>query len=274
MIPDLVTSLFTSISPHLRSLGYLDEALAMQRRYRRRQNAWRSHLENTRRFVLSAAEQCRNRSTVVILGSGLLLDVPLEELSASFEQVVLQDVVCLPAVRKRIKRCRNVRFVERDVTCISEGLYRNRQQGICRLPEVSLLPDDCSDAGLIVSLNILSQLWVVPRSYAARNLRGLGAHEIDDWCCRIVEAHHDWLRSRPCDVCLVADREYLVRDRTGRIVNRGSSVYGLDLPWPDEEWTWSIMPLGKESSHSAKELIVGAWHFPGTAGSAGRENAS
>jgi hypothetical protein len=59
----------------------------------------------------------------------------------------------------------------------------------------------------------------------------------------------------------VADFESVKRDQSGNIINRASTVYGLDLPTPDEQWTWNIAPLGKENPHMSKELIVGAWHF-------------
>jgi hypothetical protein len=260
MLSDLITSLTTPVSPALRGLGYLDEALDMRRRAKRNRQAWQPHLDRTRRFVLSSAEQCRDRGRAVILGSGLLLDVPLAELSALFGEVVLKDVVCLPEIRKQIATYTNVRFVEHDVTGVAERLYRNRQQGNHQLPEISP-PTGDDDAGLLVSLNILSQLWVVPRAFAARNLRGIADDRIDDWCRQLVEAHYTWLRSRPGDVCLVADYAFIKRDRQERIISRDSTVYGLEMPAPDASWTWNIVPRRKDARATSKELLTGAWHL-------------
>jgi hypothetical protein len=260
MLSDLITSLTTPVSPALRGLGYLDEALDMRRRAKRSRQAWQPHLDRTRRFVLSSAEQCRDHGRAVILGSGLLLDVPLAELSALFGEVVLKDVVCFPGIQKQIATYKNVRFVEHDVTGIAERLYRNRQQGIHQLPEVSP-PTRDDDAGLIVSLNILSQLWVVPRAFAARTFPGIADDRIDDWCRQIVESHYTWLRSRHGEVCLVADYEFIKRDRQERIISRDSTVYGLEMPAPDASWTWDIAPHGKDLRSTSKELLVGAWHL-------------
>lgn len=260
MLIDLITTLTASCSPHIRALGYLDEAIAMRRRYRRCRDAWQPHLENSRRFVLSAAEKCASRSKVVVLGSGLLLDVPLAELSALFSKVILKDVVCLPEVRKQLRTYENVSFSEQDVTGVAEQLYRSRRNVLYRLPDV-MPPADDQDAGLIVSLNILSQLWVVPRTCAARNLRGMAEDVIDDWCRQIVESHYLWLRSRSCDVCLVADHAFTKRDHSGAIFSRDSTIYGLKLPEPDASWTWNIVPQEKRSASLSKELIVGAWHL-------------
>ncbi len=260
MFFELFSYLTTSCPPHVRHMDYLSEAIAMRGRYRRNRAAWQSHLDNSRHIVLSAAERCRNRSTVVILGAGLLLDVPLAELSSLFREVVLVDIVFLPEARRRTASCGNVRLVQHDVTCMAKTLYDAIRLGSRHLPEAApLVPELNESTGLVVSLNILSQLWVIPRAYALRKLPGLDPELIDDWCRQIVKSHYDYLVSLPCDVCLVADHEFVMRDREGRIVSRDSTIAGLSLPAPDVSWTWDILPKGDER-HCSKELIVGAWH--------------
>jgi len=262
LFSDLIASYTTAIAPAHRALGYLDEALDMRRRARINRTAWQSHLDNTRRFVLSAAEQCRDRGKAVILGSGLLLDVPLAGLSALFKDVVLKDVVCFPEIRKQISRYRNARFVEHDVTGLAERLYDLRQKDFQHLPEPQRArTDEDHDAGLVVSLNILSQLWVVPRTYAANQRPGLPHDRLEDWCRQIVEAHYASLASLSCDVCLVADHAFIKRDGSGSVISRASTIYGLVLPIPDASWTWNIVPAGNDGRSSSKELNVGAWHM-------------
>lgn len=234
----------------------------MRGRYRRNRTAWQPHLDNTQRFVLAVAEKSRDRNKVIVFGSGLLLDVPLAELSAMFREVVLMDIVCLPEIRRQIKGYKNVSFVEHDVTDIAEGLYANRQQGIPELPKVlpaSVGPD--IDADLVISLNILSQLWVIPRTYASTQRPAIPHDQVEDWCRQIVEFHYTSLRFLSCDVCLVADHEFVKRDHAGSIISRASTLYDLALPEPDESWTWNIVPAGKDGRSSSKELIVGAWHM-------------
>lgn len=261
MLSDLIASFTTAISPVHRSLGYLDEMLDMHRRSRVNRQAWQPHLDRTRAFVLSAAARCAKRGRAVILGSGLLLDVPLPELSGMFKEVVLQDVACLPEVRKELRRYRNVSFVEHDVTGLSEKLLQMKQQGGPDLPNVTP-PALTGGPDLVVSLNLLSQLWVVPRAFIGQHVRRLDSGRVDEWCAEITEAHYAWLRSLACAVCLVGDFEEVKRDSSGGVISRASTVYGLDLPKPQETWTWSIAPLGRENRHASKELIVGAWFFP------------
>ncbi len=100
MLLDLFTYITTPCSSFIRRMGYLNEAIEMRGRSRYNTAAWQPHLDNTCRFILSSAEKCRNRNKAVILGSGLLLDVPLAELHRCSTEVILLDVVCLPDDRK------------------------------------------------------------------------------------------------------------------------------------------------------------------------------
>lgn len=262
MLSELFTYLTTSCPQYVRHMDYLDEAIAMRQRYRRNRFSWQPHLERTRQFVLSTVEKSQNRGKAVILGSGLLLDVPLAELATMFREVVLLDIVILPEVRKMIKGYSNVKFVQYDVTNMSEKLYNNIRQGIRVLPEAAPRFSEIDEnTGLVVSLNLLSQLWVIPRAYALKKLPRIDEEQVDNWCRQIVESHYASLLSMPCTVCLIADYEFIKRDREGRIVSQGSTISGLALPGPDAGWTWNIVPMGKDRQYLSKELNVGAWHL-------------
>lgn len=262
MMLELFTYITTRCSLHVRRMGYLYEAIGLSCRYKRHSDSWLHHLEKTRQFVLSAAGKSQERGKVVILGSGLLLDVPIETLSSMFREVVLIDIVCLPEVYRRIKGYNNVRFIQQDVTNIAESLYQNVQHGRRELPSANpvVLPKIDNGTGLVISLNILSQLTVVPRKYALKKLKGIPMEHINAWCRQITEAHYDFIMSLPYNVCLIADYRYTRRDRNGRITAQGSTISGISLPVPDDSWTWNIAPLGEESRHYSKELDVGAWH--------------
>jgi len=260
MFYELYTYLTTPCPHYIRHMDYLYEAIALKSRYRRNRTAWQPHLEKTRRAILSAAQESRNRNKVVLLGSGLLLDVPLEELSAMFHEVVLLDIVFLPEVCKRVKRYNNVKLVQHDVTNMARKLYENIQSGHPELPNAAPgVPDIDENTGLVVSLNILSQLWVIPRAYALKKLRNLDEEDVDDWCKQTTGSHYTFLQSLTCPVCLIADHEFVKRDREGRIVSQGSTVAGLALPEPETSWTWNIVPLGEKDRFVSKELKVGVW---------------
>jgi hypothetical protein len=243
-------------------MRYLHEAIATCARYHRNRRAWRPHLDNTRAFVLAAADRCEGKGSVAVYGAGLLHDVPLQELASLFRQVYLLDLVFLRETRAMARRYGNVVLVRHDATNAAEALHRNARQGIGGLPESSPAPPECvRRADLVVSLNLLSQLWVMPRAYALRNAGTLDEEQLDAWCSRIVAAHLALLRSLDHRVCLVADHTRVRRDGSGAVVDTGSTVYGLPLPGPDAVWTWNLAPRGESDRFTSTELNVGAWNL-------------
>lgn len=247
-------------------MGYLYEAIALRGRYRRCAAAWAAHLENSRAAVLAAAHACREREAAVILGSGLLLDVPLEELSAAFKQVILVDIVHLAEARRRARRFANVRLAHGDLSTIAARLFEQRNKGGQALPE-PVTPDLAFAPGpsLVVSLNILSQLPVIPGRFVHRHLPSVGDEALQAWSGRIVERHRAGLAALGCQVCLIADYAYVRHDRDGSR-QTGSTLFGLALPDPQSSWRWSMAPRGELSRRHAEERAVGVWSM----GPAGR----
>ncbi len=262
MLYELYTYLTTPCPEYVRHMDYLYEAIAMRGRHDRNRAAWQPHLEQTRKTILAAAEKSRIRNKVVILGSGPLLDVPLDELAAVFREVVLLDIIFLPEVYKRVKPYHNVRLLQHDVTNMAKKLYENIRSGNPELPvAVPAVPEIGRETSLVVSLNILSQLWVIPRAYALKKLRGLEEEIVDDWCDQITRSHHAFLQQLTCPVCLIGDHEFVKRDKEGKIVTQGSTVTGLALPEPETSWTWNIVPLEEKDRFFSKELTVGVWQL-------------
>jgi hypothetical protein len=263
MLAEIFTYLTTPCPRYVRRMGYLYEAIAMRERHRRHRADWRPHIANTRRCVLSMAGKCRNRDRIVVLGAGLLLDVPLNELASIFREVVLVDIVFLAQARRRINSYGNVKLLQRDVTGIAEPLFQNIQHGRQTLPSdnTPIYPAFDADTGLVVSLNILSQLCVIPGRYALKHMPSLDEKHLSDWCRRIMASHYATIASLPCDVCLITDQGFANYNRQGQIVEIGSTIPGLTLPEPDDSWTWKIAPVGEVSRYHSKELHVGAWYI-------------
>jgi hypothetical protein len=109
-------------------------------------------------------------------------------------------------------------------------------------------------------LNILSQVWVIPRVYVLSEYSGIDRDRLEEWCSEISTAHDRMLRQVSCPVCLVADYAFVQRNKTGTACNRGSTIGSLSLQDPDESWTWLIDPGEKNRQDAvSKELLVGAW---------------
>lgn len=264
MLSELITYLSTPCERYVRSMGYLSEAIALRSRYRRCSEEWQTHLDNSRRTILEATASCRNHAAVVILGAGPLLDVPLKELAAAFQEVVLVDIVHLTSVRRSVRRFANVRLIQYDVSTVAQHLFRNNLQEGKTLPEPIPADDLFSGyASLVVSLNILSQLPVLPRAYARAQMPGLAEQQLDAWCRRIIAAHFKTLGTLNCDVCLITDQRFRKLNRQGALIEQGTTLSGFELPEPNAGWTWCIAPLGELSRAYVRELSVGAWFWRG-----------
>lgn len=258
MIREIITFMSTPCQHHVRHMGYLYETIAMRERYRRNRSSWQHHIEKSRESLISAAEKARKRNRIIILGSGILLDVPMTELAGMFKEVILADIVHLPEIRKRVKRFPNARLMEHDASGISERLYHNIKQDLNDLPNpLPGLP--VHEADLVVSLNMLSQLPVVPHLFVMKNMPAIQEEDSNEWCRLIIESHVAWLKSLPCATCLISDHAFSRRDRNGEIRETGSTLYGFQLPEPEKSWTWNLAPQGEESGGMSKELHVGSW---------------
>ena len=122
MLSEWLKHLILPCPAPLRDMGYAKELIAIEARHRRCHDAWAPHLEHCKKVILDAAQDIPHEKAVV-LGSGLLLDIPLQELSETFSDVVLVDIFHMPAVRKRIRDRTNVRLETADISGLANATW-------------------------------------------------------------------------------------------------------------------------------------------------------
>ncbi|MDR1865390.1 MAG: class I SAM-dependent methyltransferase [Bacteroidales bacterium] len=153
-----------------RRMGYYGDQSGILRRYRRERQGWDEHLQHTRRFITAAAQNKRRQSAIV-LGSGWLLDVPLQELSGMFDRVTLTDVRHPRTVKRQAAKSGNVELLACDISGFALPVYRyaqkyrNKRQ---RPPLDVICPDaapDLSAYDFVVSCNVLTQLDILLIDY-------------------------------------------------------------------------------------------------------------
>lgn len=234
MLAELVEYLLTPCPPPARKLGYLTEAVAIRARHRRCRAAWQGHLENSRAAILEAAMAAHGRTCALVLGSGALLDVPVEQLAGLFGRVVLADVVHPLAARWRVRRLGNVNLATLDVTGTLAALADGPDIPDCTPHALlDLLQRETPD--LVVSANILSQLPLLP----LRRLEAAGLHsprELEAFASRLLEEHVRLLRDGPGAACLLTDIRW---HGTAGIAD---PLRGTPLPPPVRTWTWNVAP--------------------------------
>ena len=135
-------SLIQSILPYpraIRAMGFPKEVSGIRGRYLRCRDYWANHLERSQSIILQGAQRAELRRKAVVLGGGLLHDVPLAELSAMFREVILVDVIHPWSSRWTTRHLRNVTRLEADVTNTLDETYRLAWDGDMPLPKSCLL---------------------------------------------------------------------------------------------------------------------------------------
>jgi hypothetical protein len=222
---------------HRKFIGY---SVNLWSRAGRCSRQWGEHEENSRSAILQAMGGLRQSRTAVVLGSGLLRDVPIKELAQAFDTIVLVDLVHLASVRLwiRLKGYRNMRLIERDLSGYDELAAGSVPEPLGFLRSVPYLD-------FVVSANLLSQIGRgAMRRYEAEQPGRMP----DDTGARLIGAHLADLAALPCRTCLLTDTSYAVIDRTGKVHDDADLLHGISPPTAKTCWSWPVAPIGEESA--------------------------
>jgi len=241
MIREALEWLATPCPKAWREFGYLGETIAIAARHRRCRSAWAGHLDRSRKAILDAAQAAPGRRTAVVLGSGPLLDVPLAELARLFRSVILVDALHPLTARWQARGHANVELLTTDLTGTLDALHRWRVDEPLPVPHT---PDllQRNDVDFVVSLNLLSQLGVIPVEWIERRAGVPGPAIAEAYAATLTRAHLKDLARCPARVCLVADVEWWRQKPDGTVVERASTIYGVPPPPATEDWVWAIAP--------------------------------
>ncbi len=256
MILEFLETALTPCPKPVRDLGYRRELIAIGARYRRCRAAWADHLARSRRAIENGIARARSRDTAMVLGSGRLLDVPLGALASAFRRVILVDVLHPLPARWKARCYPNVELRSEDITGTIAGLHRLKSGD--PLPPVRRFALHEPGLDFVVSLNLLSQLGVLPAEWIERRLGSTSSAIGDSFCAELVRRHLDDLACASAAVCLIADVEWLHLGADGKVVERGSSIFDLAPPRAAEEWVWPIAPAPESDPiiSEARRVIV------------------
>lgn len=218
---------------------YIRNSVDLWSRAARCARHWREHEENSKAAILAAIENPRQRRTAVVLGSGLLRDVPIIALSRAFDTVVLVDLVHLASVRMWLasKGLKNVQLIERDLSGYDALAAGGEPDPLGFLRQVPYLD-------LVVSANLLSQVGIGAKRRLEREIE---ERMPPDALPRLIRAHLDGLAGLPAQTCLLTDIAYEVIDRNGHVRERVDLLQGVAVPPHQTEWDWPVVPLGEQS---------------------------
>ncbi len=259
MLAELVLNALVRCDPAARRLGYGRGAVSLWSRARRCAAAWAPHHAATQDYVLARLATLPRGGTAWVLGAGLLADLPLAALAAQFDRVLLADIAFLPGLGRRLRGFGNVELRLFDASGLVAPLASWRPELPLPAPSAQALALlDATPPALVLSLNLLSQLPLLPLDWLERH--GIGFVARQDYGRRIVAAHLAGLRDLGCPVALVSDHRRIFRNRAGEVVVAESALFDVTPPPAEREWSWALAPLGEIDRHTALDLRVLAAH--------------
>ncbi len=243
MLAELALYLATPVPRAVRRHGLLRESVGLWSRGFRHRKVWAEHAHRCKAVVSQSLAGLTRYRTVVVLGSGLVRDVPMDVLVQRFEKVVLVDAVHLWPVRLRWFAERKVHVVTRDLTGLLDQMGGDRQ-----MRRAAPLADLQADAriDLVISANVLSQLPLpVERALDAGMIRDAGLPRA------VLDAHLADLSGFSARICLLTDESYSAINGAGVEIERVDLLHGVQLPDGGEQWDWPVSPMGEEDKRAA-----------------------
>lgn len=230
-------------------MGFYRYQEGLIHRHFNEEGGWDVHLRKCREYILYAIDRYKPEN-VTILGSGWLLDLPLVEMSELVKRITLVDIVHPSEVISQAGSLKNINIREEDITggLISEVWSKTRRFCFLRkLKDISEIrvpvykPD--FDPGMVISLNILTQLENLPVEYLKKKSRS-GEDHFSRFRKEIQTRHIEFLSSHRS--VLITDIQEIQKTNEGEIIV--IPTLRTDIPEGDslEEWTWDFDLKGSD----------------------------
>lgn len=233
----------------LNKMGYYNYQNGLIYRNLKQEGGWDSHLEHCRSFILKSLD-FHKPEKVTVLGSGWLLELPIAEMIERTRNVCLVDIVHPPDVINQTGSLKNVEVIETD---ISGGLIKevwqktrkysffNKLHSLENITIPEYVPH--SDPGMVISLNILTQLESLLISFL-RKRSDIKEEEYYRFRTEIQLKHLDFLKKQKS--VLITDVAEIFTNSSGSVTREVTAVAGLPEGISKEEWDWHFDLAGSD----------------------------
>jgi len=227
----------------LHRMGYYNYQRGLIYHHFEEEGSWNSHLRNCRDFVLKALDFYKP-SKVTVLGSGWLLDLPLEEMCDSVAEINLVDIIHPPEVKEQAGKLKKVFLREEDVSggLITEvwekcrrRLFFNKLRSLDEIRIFEYQPK--FDPGMIISLNIMTQLENLPLEFIKKR----SVNNEESYVCfrkEVQSKHLSFLENHKS--VLITDISEIITDNSGNSTENPSVLTDLPDAKLKVEWTWNF----------------------------------
>lgn len=243
----------------LSRMGYYSYQSGLIYRHLNQSGGWDSHLKNCRNFIIRAIDHCKPEK-ITVLGSGWLLDLPLAEMHEKTEKINLIDIVHPPEVKEQVKDLPNVELFEDDVTggLINEVWKKTSRYSFFRKSnslEDIMIPSYSSenDPGLVISLNILTQLESLPLDYLRKKFK-VSDEDCTLFRIKVQNSHIDFLKKHRS--VLISDYSEVTTLKNGEIIPAATLLADLPEAMMREEWSWDFDKSGSDFYNSTSLMKV------------------
>jgi len=240
-------------------MGYYNYQNGMIYHHVNQTGGWENHQTHCRSFIIKALELYKPEK-VTVLGSGWLLELPFAELIERTGSICLIDIIHPPDVIAQIGNYKNVELIEQDVT---GGLIEDIWQKTGRYPFLKKLksleniiipefkPD--SDPGLVISLNILTQLETLIVDFLKKWSK-IKKEEFNFFRTEVQRKHIDFLMKHRS--VLITDYAEVVTNKSGSVRTIPTLVTDLPASKISEEWIWNFDQTGADLYNSRSQFKV------------------
>ena len=227
-----------------KTFGFNKDREGLITRYLHEKHNWQKHIENTKKYILRSAED-KKKQICVVLGSGWLLDIPLDELHNMFERLIIADISHPSQIKHKAKKYDHLELVDVDIsqvlnTLVSKSFKKQKDKNLSRVIkrnhffglDKNIKPD------FVVSVNLLNQLSFFPKRHLS-NMGSFSDKEIKEFIISLEQNHLDNLPKGKS--CIIIDHYQLEFDRKEKLLAEKGRI-SIKLPYnkTKEEWIWDF----------------------------------
>jgi hypothetical protein len=227
----------------LRRMGLLRDQQGILNRYFREQGNWNEHLDATRNYILEWLEATRPVK-LLVMGSGWLLDFPLEEAVRLCPSILFADLNHPAQIERKLRTNRGVSVVTADIT-----------GGMLNLAWKALRSPKKTSHELVSEMNRFEPAWNLPENTAFLSLNllsqvdtlivdpliGNGWLTEEDALAVRAKIQGDHLRLlQHSNFCLITDY-YEIHEHKNQALPSGKELLHIPLPKNfEKEWVWKF----------------------------------
>jgi hypothetical protein len=225
-------------------MSYFRDQEGIINRYLRERESWGEHLGYTKSFIASSFQDLE-ADTVAVLGSGWLLDVPMDHLLSRFKRIILADIAHPRQIRHKYRERKELEFVECDLSGGAIGQVWQISKTACdkagrleMIKEIRLeAPTELDAADACISVNLLNQLDILLVEFMEASF-SLQHEELSGFRKKLQAFHLEWLGRKPG--CLISDVREISRDKTGNETVIDNLYANLPEGIRKGKWTWNF----------------------------------